>query len=171
MGGSEQLEFTEDDDSALGDQSQLIQDLQREIAALKQAHELAAGDLKRSEEKLETYRVTIKTKNDQIAALKASRDEKIAAVAQYDTKLAAAEEKAIGLQVGGVCACVCSCAHCFPWQSKLDASYRSLQDWEAKSKKDREAHEKELREVSSKSLLARKKQQTLISRPQATCAE
>lgn len=52
----------------------------------------------------------MKTKNDQIAALKATRDEKIALLAAQDAKLSSAEERAIALQ------------------SKLDATFRGLKE-------------------------------------------
>lgn len=137
IGGADRVEFSADDESAApsaasADQAALIAQLRSQIAALKTAHEQASGDCKRAEEKLETYRVTIKTKNDQISELKASRDEKIAMLAAYDGKLAVAEERAIALQ------------------SKLDATFSSLAERDKKAEADRAAFEKELRELRAR---------------------
>ncbi len=59
---------------------------------------------------METYRANMKTKNDQIASLKTTRDEKIALLAAQDAKLSSSEERAIALQ------------------SKLDATFRGLKE-------------------------------------------
>jgi predicted nucleic acid-binding Zn-ribbon protein len=72
--------------------------LRREVEELKSLSEQLRDEVKRGEEKIETYRSTVKTKNDQIADLKSARDEKAALLAGADARVAAGEEKAVALQ-------------------------------------------------------------------------
>lgn len=135
--GDVAMDFSEDEESGassstlqqLADQNKEMIALTRELEELKATNEQLRTDLKNSEAKVETYRNTIKTKNDQITDLKASRDEKIALLAGADAKISAGEEKAIALQ------------------SKLDAVSRVLKDREDKNEADRQRFEKELREL------------------------
>ena len=114
------------------EQTREIESLKAELEQSKAANKQLKEDLKMSEGKIETYRNTIKTKNDQINDIKASRDEKVALLAGAEAKITAGEEKIIALQ------------------SKLDVTSKLLQERESKNEEDRKKFERELRELRSR---------------------
>ncbi len=114
------------------EQTREINALKRELEELKGVNEQLKDEAKRADEKIETYRNTVKTKNDQIADLKTARDEKAALFSGSEARVAAVEDRAVALQ------------------AKLEAVSQILKDREEKNEADRQRFERELRELRAR---------------------
>ena len=132
-------DFSQDEEEDRGAAMASAQEQSREVAALRREVEELRGlnaqlkeEAKRADEKIETYRNTVKTKNEQIADLKASRDDKAAQVAATEARVAAAQE------------------HTMAVQSKFDAASQLLKEREEKNEADRQRFERELRELRAR---------------------